>query len=113
MILRVQQVWNVMPMVIAHASRDSLEANVMNVNQISLVTNVTAAKQPFSITHYAKVCTNINSFLGNQSYSFISECKCNPDGSTTTECDTNGDCKCKEGFIGSKCDTSSSKIDFA
>ena len=36
---------------------------------------------------------------------FFSECKCNPDGSTTLECGKlNGDCSCKEGFTGLKCD---------
>ena len=35
----------------------------------------------------------------------ISDCNCNPAGSTTLECDdVNGDCMCKEGFTGSKCD---------
>ena len=34
----------------------------------------------------------------------VSECNCNPDGSITLECDSNGDCTCKGGFTGSKCD---------
>ena len=34
----------------------------------------------------------------------ISECKCDPKGSASLECDANGDCTCKQGFIGSKCD---------
>ena len=35
----------------------------------------------------------------------ISDCNCNPDGSTTLECGKiNGDCSCKEGFAGLKCD---------
>ena len=35
----------------------------------------------------------------------FSECKCNPDGSTTMKCDgVNGDCTCKEEFTGTKCD---------
>ena len=110
MILRVQQVWNVMPMVTACAGRDSSEANAMHVNQISLVTNVTSAKQPFSTTQYAKVCAK-NMFLENQFYSFISECQCNPDGSTTLECNGNGDCTCKDGYDGQKC-YPSSKINF-
>ena len=32
------------------------------------------------------------------------ECQCNPDGSITLKCDSNGDCACKEGFSGNKCD---------
>ena len=41
----------------------------------------------------------------------ISECKCNPDGSTTLECGkNNGDCSCKEGFTGIKCQEGLSKL---
>ena len=32
------------------------------------------------------------------------ECKCNPDGSITLKCDADGNCTCKDGFTGSKCD---------
>ena len=32
-------------------------------------------------------------------------CQCNPHGSTTWQCNDNGDCNCKEGFTGPKCDT--------
>ena len=35
---------------------------------------------------------------------FDTDCKCNPDGSTTLQCDDKGECTCKEGFTGSKCD---------
>ena len=35
--------------------------------------------------------------------SYVSECNCNPDGSTTLQCDGNGDCTCKDGYSGSKC----------
>ena len=35
----------------------------------------------------------------------VSECKCNSKGSTTLECGKiNGNCSCKEGFTGLKCD---------
>ena len=35
----------------------------------------------------------------------ISECKCNPEGSTSLECERiNGDCSCKESVTGLKCD---------
>ena len=34
----------------------------------------------------------------------ISDCKCNPNGSTSMSCDDKGDCTCKSGFTGSKCD---------
>ena len=42
-------------------------------------------------------------FFLSQSYPPISECQCNPDGSTTLEC-FNGDCSCKERVRGLKCD---------
>ena len=35
----------------------------------------------------------------------ISECKCDPEGSTTLDCERiNGDCSCKERVTGIKCD---------
>ena len=37
------------------------------------------------------------------SYFFCSECECTSDGSTL-DCDDTGDCICKLGFTGSKCD---------
>ena len=41
----------------------------------------------------------------------FSECKCNPNGSTTMECDgVNGNCICKEGFTGTKCNECKPKI---
>ena len=36
--------------------------------------------------------------------SFVSECGCNPDGSTSLQCDANGNCTCKDGFGGKQCD---------
>ena len=36
-------------------------------------------------------------------YFSIPECECFPQGSTTFQCDANGDCSCKEGYAGSKC----------
>ena len=40
----------------------------------------------------------------NSTYRFL-ECKCNVDGSATLECgNINGNCSCKEGFTGLKCD---------
>ena len=39
----------------------------------------------------------------NQSYPIL-ECQCNPDGSTTLECNDNGDCSCKDEYVGQKCD---------
>ena len=45
-----------------------------------------------------------NWFLKSQSYFSISECVCNPNGSTTLECGKdNGVCSCKERFVGIKC----------
>ncbi|XP_064648977.1 laminin subunit gamma-1-like isoform X2 [Lineus longissimus] len=32
------------------------------------------------------------------------DCQCDPVGSTTTQCDTNGRCRCKPGVVGEKCD---------
>ena len=34
----------------------------------------------------------------------ILECQCNQDGSASMNCDANGDCICKEGYTGKKCD---------
>ena len=48
--------WNVtVSLEIAHAIRDSLEANVMNANQISLGKSVTHVMKPSLIIHLAKV----------------------------------------------------------
>ena len=48
--------WNVIvSLEIAHAIRDSQEANVMNANQISLGTSVTHVMKPSLIIHLAKV----------------------------------------------------------
>ena len=96
-----------MSMEIARARRDSPEANVMNANQISLGKSVTHVMKPSTTIHHARVCPNNQSLFSSKSILYshpsISECKCNPDGSTTLECDDNGDCSCKEGFSGSKC----------
>ena len=67
----VQPVCNVMPMGIALAKmdlvvnnvmfakrRDSQAANVMNANQMLLVTNVMNVNQITSTTHHVKVCKN-------------------------------------------------------
>ena len=55
--LMVQPQWNVIvSMEIACARRDSLEANVMNANQISLGTSVTHVMTPSLIIHHARVC---------------------------------------------------------
>ena len=48
--------WNVIvSLEIAHAIRDSQEANVMNANQTSLGTSVTHVMKPSLIIHLAKV----------------------------------------------------------
>ena len=75
----VQPVCNVMPMGIALAKmdlvvnnadfvkrRDSQADNVMNANQMSLVTHVMNVDPITSIIHYVKVCLN-NWFLKSQS----------------------------------------------
>ena len=40
------------------------------------------------------------------------ECQCNPDGSITLKCNSNGgyDCTCKDGFISNKCNGSEPNI---
>ena len=65
------------------------------------------ANQTSMIIHLVKKVAQIDHpcILEHQMYSSFSDCKCNPDGSKTLECDdVNGDCTCKEGFTGSKCD---------
>ena len=42
-------------------------------------------------------------FLKSQSYSFPSDCECNPVGSIGLECNSNGECSCREGYTGIKC----------
>ena len=55
--LMVRKLWNVeKSMVIALARRDSLEANVMNANQISLGKSVTHVMKPSLTIHHAMVC---------------------------------------------------------
>jgi len=54
----VLPLWNVMlSLEIARASRDSLEANVINAYQTSLGTCVTHVIHTSLIIHLAKVCT--------------------------------------------------------
>ena len=36
-------------------------------------------------------------------HTFLSECNCNAVGSTSTECNSDGQCTCKPGFSGQKC----------
>ena len=86
--------------------RDSQAANVTNANRKSLVTIVINANQAISITHCVKVCKSSNCFFAkvNLTHFSISECICDPDGSTSSECGKdNGVCTCKEGFDGIKC----------
>ena len=92
-----------MPMVIALAKGDSQAANVMNANQKSLVTNAMHAHQITSIIRHVKVCLN-NCFLKSHPNPSVSECGCNSDGSTSLQCDANGNCTCKDGFGGKQCD---------
>ena len=91
---------------IARAIRDSPEANVMNASQISLGTSVTNVMKPTLIIHHARVRLSKQLVYCILKPNPILECKCNPDGSTTLECDSNGDCSCKNGFVGQKCDAS-------
>ena len=72
------------------------------------VTNVlSAAKRPLTI-QTAKVCLALIIWKVNlgctYSQSCFSDCKCNPNGSTSMSCDNKGDCTCKSGFTGNKCD---------
>ena len=107
--------WIVMTMEIAFANmdlmvvnvisvkRDSQAANVTNANRKSLVTIVINANQAISITHCVKVSkSNCFFFLKiNLTHFSISDCICDPDGSTSSECGKdNGVCTCKEGFAG-------------
>ena len=41
---------------------------------------------------------------------YFSDCKCNPNGSTSLACDTSGKCTCKVGFSGMKCDPDGTKV---
>ena len=68
---------------------------------------MTNVDQTSSIIHLVKKVAQIDQsyILEHKLYSFISDCKCNPDGSKTLECEKiYGDCSCKEGFAGLKCD---------
>ena len=70
-----------------------------------MVRNVLPVNPHTLVFQVAKVCLICNLFWGSiLNVVLLSECKCNPDGSTTMECDgVNGDCTCKEGFTGTKC----------
>ena len=100
----VRLLCNVMPMVIALVKMDLMAKHVMLVKRDSLVTNVMNANQTTLIIHHVKVCLNNWIFKKIKLIpSYVSECNCNPDGSTTLQCDGNGDCTCKDGYSGSKC----------
>ena len=45
----------------------------------------------------------ISRFLKKSIYSSFSDCECNPEGSIGLECDSNGECSCREGYTGIKC----------
>ena len=76
----------------------------MNVVPMLLVTNVTLVKDPFSIIQHVKVCTLLLvGFLKSQSYFSFPDCQCHPEGSIGLECDSKGDCSCREGYAGVKC----------
>ena len=74
----------------------------MNVVPMLLVTNVTLVKDPFSIIQHVKVCP-LAGFWKSQSYFYFTDCECNPVGSIGLECDSNGECSCREGYTGIKC----------
>ena len=76
-----------------------METNVLHVNPPTLVTQV------------AKVCSITFLVESVQNAPLFSECKCNPDGSTTLECGAMGECTCKNGFSGNKCDTCAAGFD--
>ena len=74
---------------------------------MSLVTSVTHVNQASLIIHHVKKVVQIDQAytFSSQLYVLISDCKCNPVGSTTLECGkVNGECSCKETFTGIKCD---------
>ena len=73
--------------------------NAMIAKPMLWVTTVICANQTTTTIQIAKVCFVRPTFRDNQ---FFSECKCNPDGSL--QCDTDGNCACKEGYDGIKCD---------
>ena len=78
----------------------------MNANQISLVKIVVNAGPITSIIHCVKVyqSAEVKIQLLKHRYS-VSECQCDPNASTSLECDANGHCACKDGFSGKKCNT--------
>ena len=101
----VQSPYNVMKMDSASVSQGSLASLAMNALLESKETNVMNAHQNFMDTQIAKVCLLIFVMGFILNVIVFLECDCNPDGSTTLECNVlNGDCTCKEGFGGSKCD---------
>ena len=53
-----------------------------------------------------KLCHPVVKWLSNINH-IDSECGCNPDGSTSSECDSTGKCTCNVGFDGEKCGTCS------
>ena len=94
-------------MVIVLAEKDLQAQNVMNVYQMSSVTSVTNVNQASLIIHHVKKVVQIDQAytFSSQLYVLISDCKCNPVGSTTLDCGKiNGECSCKETFTGIKCD---------
>ena len=47
-----------------------------------------------------QMCVLVQCFYG---FYFSADCECDQDGSTKQQCDDNGKCTCKQGFIGDKC----------
>ena len=119
--LMVQSPYNVMKTDSASVSQGSLASLAMNALLDLKASNAINAHQNIMDTQIVKVSIVVRNYISNlttslndmsclsqnQPYLFISECQCNPDGSTTLECNNNGDCTCKDGYSGTKCDASS------
>ena len=50
---------------------------------------------------HVKITQVIHVFNSN---SIVLDCGCDPDGSSSMQCQPDGKCTCKEGFTGDKCD---------
>ena len=91
--LMVQLFCNAKMMETVNAARTLLEQNAINVWKNT---------STFQLVQVSSMCAIFGIRFGNLSAAL--GCDCNNEGSDSLQCDDKGECKCKPGFTGLKCD---------